>query len=163
MSIQKRCPIGANKIMTLVEGGHGTDEIATALQDMSDLKALQAAEGEKVERFPDEIRIIAQALAFRHTVAKSDYESILGILSAAYIAEVNGLESFRDGESINKEDLVDLFRDDSYQWIMVECPNGQGVEPDGAIIGVCCFSTNGISRRNGESRVELMYLLMQLT
>lgn len=133
----------------MVEGGYGTDEIATALQEISDLKALQVTEGDKVERFPDEIRIIAQALAFRNSRADSDFEEVLGILSAAYSAEVSGVESFRDGESINKEDLADLFRDESYQWVMVECPNGQGVEPDGAIIGVCCFSTNGISRRNG--------------
>ena len=151
MSIQKRCPIGANKIMTMVECGYGTDEIATALQEMSDLKALEATEGEKVERFPDEIRIIAQALAFRYITTKSDFESISGILSAAYSAEVSGLESFRAGESITKEDLANLFSDDLYQWIMVECPNGQGVEADGAIIGVCCFSTNGISRRNGRN------------
>jgi hypothetical protein len=151
MSIQKRCPIGTNSIMTMVEGGYGTDEIATALQEISDLKVLQATEGDKVEHFPDEIRIIAQALAFRNSRADSDFEEVLRILSAAYSAEVIGPESFRDGESINKEDLADLFRDDSYQWIMVECPNGQGVEPDGATIGVCCFSTDGISRRNGSS------------
>lgn len=137
--------------MTMVEGGYGADEIATALQEISDLKALQATEGDKVERFPDEIRIIAQALAFRSTRAATHFEEVLGILSSAYSAEVIGLESFRDGESINKEALANLFRDDSYEWIMVECPNGQGVEPDGAIIGVCCFSTNGISRRNGRS------------
>lgn len=138
----------------MVESGLGTDEIAAALQEMSELKVLESLEGEKKELFPNEIRIIAQALAFRTVENDADFDNLLDVLSIAYSAEVIGAENFREGEAISREYLMNLYADKSYQWLIIECPNGQGVEADGAILGASCFSTTGISRKNGEKNME---------
>lgn len=39
--------------------------------------------------------------------------------------------------------------DTSYRLKVLEVPQGHGIERDGIIIGVTCFSTDGESRRNG--------------
>ena len=151
MSFQKHCPEGTSKIMSMVEGGLGTDEIAAALKDMAELEGLESVEGlGERESFPDQIKVIAQALAFRSSEAEIDVDIFGDVLSAAYSEEINGLERFRLGEAIRKDLLKSLYRDKSYQWIVVEAPNGQGVEANGAVLGVCCFSTDGISRKNGQ-------------
>jgi hypothetical protein len=150
MFCQRKCPSGTNKILTMVENGLGTDEIALALTEMAEMEKLEGEEKGKEENFPDEIRIIAQALAFREAVTEADFVSILAVLAIAYSAETYGLERFRSGDSISDQNLNDLRKDKSYHWLVVECPNGQGVEADGAILGACCFSTDGISRRNGK-------------
>lgn len=150
MSFQKKCPTGTNKIMTMVESGLGTDEIAVALRDMAELKSLENVEGiSKMEAFPDEIRLIAQALAFRGSETESDLDSFTDVITAAYSEEVNGVERFRQGEAMSKDYLKNLYEDKSYKWLAVEAPNGQGAEIDGAVLGVCCFSTDGMSRKNG--------------
>jgi hypothetical protein len=150
MFCQRKCPSGTNKIMTMVESGLGTDEIALALTEMAEMENLDGEKARKKENFPDEIRIIAQALAFREAATEADFVSILAVLAMAYSAETFGLESFRSGDSISSQNLNDLRKDQSYYWLVCECPNGQGVEADGAILGACCFSTDGISRRNGQ-------------
>jgi hypothetical protein len=139
--------------MTMVENGLGTDEIALALTEMAEMAEMENLGGEKAgkeENFPDEIRIIAQALAFHEAATEADFVSILAVLAMAYSAETFGLESFRSGDSISSQNLNDLRKDKSYHWLVCECPNGQGVEADGAILGACCFSADGISRRNGK-------------
>lgn len=133
----------------MVENGLGTDEIALALTEMAEMENQEGGNAGKEEHFPDEIRIIAQALAFREAVTESDFVSILAVLAIAYSAETHGLESFRIGDSVTDQNLNDLRSNKSYHWLVVECPNGQGVEADGAILGACCFSTDGVSRRNG--------------
>jgi hypothetical protein len=98
------------------------------------------------EEFSDKIMIASQALAFRKAV-QSDIKQILIILKLAYDSEVYGPESFRSPPAMTL-DTINL-DDDSYKWIVVEVPCGRGIENDGAIIGVCCYSTDGISRKNG--------------
>ena len=146
------CPKATNKIMTMVEAGMDTDEIAVALQESAEVKALIASgeDHDEEESFPGEIRLIAQALAFRSVVEDDDLPRILDVLSVAYSAEVSGLEAFRSGLSISRETLQGLYGDDSYKWLVVEAPNGHHIEVDGAILGVCCYSTDGVSRKNGE-------------
>ena len=139
----------------MVQNGLGTDEIALALTEMAELENLKGENEENKESFPDEIRIIAQALAFREAETDSDFVSISSVLAEAYRAETDGLESFRVGISVSDQTLNDLRKDKSYHWLIVECPNGQGVEVDGAILGACCFSTDGTSRRNGKQVVFL--------
>ena len=135
----------------------GTDEIAIALQEMRELKEIEEIEGrgagegsgvKKMESFPDEIRIIAQALAYRD-VESEDIDRLHDVLSAAYSAEVQGTEKFRTGDAISRDNLTSLHSDKSYRWLIVEAPNGQGVEVDGAVLGVCCYSTDGVSRKSG--------------
>ena len=146
------CPRGQNKIMGMVEAGMDTDEIAQALQETAERKTLALTEGndDDEEMFPGEIRLIAQALAFRNEVDDSDLPRIWDVLSAAYQAEVSGLDAYRSGIALSKDTLNSLHNDASYKWLIVEAPNGHHVEIDGAILGVCCYSTDGISRRNGE-------------
>ena len=163
MSFQKKCPAGTNKIMTMVEGGMGTDEIAIALREMAELKELESVEGvTKIESFPDEIRIISQALAFRDIDMECDIDNCTDVLAAAYIEEVHGIERFREGDAISRDQLKDLCDDKSYRWLIVEAPNGQGVEADGAILGVSCFSTDGTSRRNGEGLILIFNYMISI-
>ena len=156
MSFQRKCPAGTNKIMTMVEGGLGTDEIAVALHEMSEMQVLESLEGATKEIFPDEIRVIAQALAFRSVLTSSDLDRVYDVLSDAYCAEVHGEECFREGDSVSRSCVKDLFSDKSYRWLIMECPNGHGMEADGAVIGVSCFSVDGISRRNGKSNADVL-------
>lgn len=137
--------------MTMVESGLGTDEIAEALHEMSEMKVLESLEGEKKEVVPDEIRVIAQALAFRSVLTDYDLDCVYDVLSDAYCGEVHGKECFRQGNPVSRSCIKDLFSDESFRWLIMECPNGHGMEADGAIIGVSCFSVDGISRRNGKS------------
>lgn len=149
MSFQRKCPAGTNKIMTMVEGGLGTDEIALALHEMSEMQVLESLEGATKENFPDEIRVIAQALAFRSVLTNSDLDCVYDVLSDAYSAEAHGKERFREGDSVSRSCIKGLLSDKSYKWLIMECPNGHAMEADGAIIGVSCFSVDGISRKNG--------------
>ena len=48
------------------------------------------------------------------------------------------------------ESVSALFHDPTYSWQVVEAPSGRDVERDGVILGACCYSTDGLSRRNGE-------------
>ena len=146
------CPNATNKIMTMVEAGMDTDDIALALRESAERKILIAngEDPDEEESFPAEIRLIAQALAFRSVVEDDDLSRVLDVLSVAYGAEVSGLEAFRSGLSISRETLEGLYGDDSYKWLIVEAPNGHHIEADGAILGVCCYSTDGVSRKNGE-------------
>ncbi len=98
------------------------------------------------EHFSDKIQIAAQPLAFRNAT-NTDIRQIIMILKLAYDCEVHGSESFRSAPVISF-DSIDL-SDQSYTWLVVEVPSGRGIEADGALIGVCCYSTDGISRKNG--------------
>jgi hypothetical protein len=146
---QRQNPAGMAKVMNLVESGLGTDEIAQVLYDESVLKELEKVEGARELKIPDEIRIIAQALAYREDIYDEDLPKVHGVLNQAYSAEIRGSEAFREGEGVSLETIKDLFEDESYKWLVVEVPNGHGVEEDGAILGAVCFSVSGLSKRNG--------------
>lgn len=134
------------QVHELMEKGMSAEEIAKQLQSERE-KAL-APEETLEEEFSSEIKTIAQALAFRRA-NESDLRAIYGLLTAAYQCELRGDEAFRTGEAVSLEYLTDLFNDPSYHWLLVEAPNGFGEETDGMLLGVSCFSTDGVSRRNG--------------
>ena len=68
----------------------------------------------------------------------------------AYETEVRGKEAFRDGPGTITENLViELLNSRDYQWLLLEVPRGMHIEKDGTVLGVCCYSTHGVSRRNG--------------
>lgn len=139
------------KITTLIEAGLNPEEIARNLQEEASKTKRIEFEGESDDEiFPDEIKVIAQALAFRNANF-DDLDAIKLTLKSAYRCEIEGPESFRKGSVMNDEMVESLLRDSSYSWILVEAPNGQGVEEDGKLLGVCCFSTDGVSKRNGAS------------
>lgn len=58
------------------------------------------------------------------------------------------------GEIISRQTVVDLFDDDSYKWCIVEAPSGKFIEEDGMILGVCCYSTDGVARKNGTANPD---------
>jgi hypothetical protein len=144
--------------MTMVEGGMDTDAIAKALQESAELKHLAATEGADAvpdrdgdnEVVPREIRLIAQALAFSSDVTAADVPRVHQVLAAAYAAECVGAESFRGGPALSSAAVEALVADPSYRWVLVEAPNGHRAEEDGALLGACCYSTDGVSRKNGE-------------
>lgn len=142
---KQRDPKFVNQVLSLVESGMDPMEIITSLQ--ASVSNSDSNEDEE-EVFPDEIKLISQALAFREP-SSSDFEEIFKVLSSAYKIETTGPESFRSGDPISKNDLYELFSSGQYKWLVVEAPSGRNIVEDGAILGVCCFSTDGVSRKNG--------------
>lgn len=142
--------------MTLIESGLTADEVAKTLVDDNVRRELAKTEGsktfaEETEIFADEIKVIAQALAYRNAVAE-DIPEVMKLLNSAYSPEIEDshAEAFRRGEAVTLESINDLFADPSYTWILVEAPSGRNVELDGVVLGACCYSTDGISRKNGQ-------------
>lgn len=103
------------------------------------------------EVFSDSILLSSQALAYR-IATLNDIQRISQIINIAYSCEINGSESFRSGITVTEDEIKELIEDTSYKWLLVEVPDGRGVETDGQAIGVCAFTTDGISRKNGEYR-----------
>ncbi len=159
----RKHPEMAAKLMTLAESGLTPDEIMNQFK-MDDEAKEFANKKSTTEDFPDEIMLISQALAYR-TATDSDFPALRGLLGSSYGAEVTGSEAFRSGDSISESSLRDLLNDSSYKWLLVEAPSGRDVEMDGAILGACCYSTDGISRRNGAQAdlISIMILLVFLT
>jgi ribosomal protein S18 acetylase RimI-like enzyme len=141
-------PAMAAKLADLIESGLNPEEIIQHFKAKDEEKAISDKEWDDVEVFPDVIHIISQALAYR-SAATEDTDELHKLLCAAYQAEVQGAESFRTGEEVTKISLVELLKDPSYLWLLVEAPSGKGVERDGVILGVTCYSTDGLSRKNG--------------
>ena len=77
--------------------------------------------------------------------------SSLSFLDAAYKQETIGEEAFREGDPISPDLIRSLLCDGSYHWLLIEAPSGRDIEKDGVVLGAACFSTDGVSRRNGES------------
>lgn len=150
LGMQSKDPALTQKLMGLVQDGLNPEQIVKCLQAEATQKALEEVEGPADDEvFANEIVIIAQALAYREATI-DDAPIIVRLLNAAYSAESTGDEAFRQGPAVSIEMIVNLFADSSYKWQVVEAPNGRGVEVDGVMLGVSCFSTDGVSRKNGE-------------
>ena len=152
----RKDPKAVNQLIGLLESGMSPAEAAKKMEEEAEKAALREIEGpEEEEEFPDEIKIISQALAFR----KAEPEDLMGImrlLNAAYGVETGeGKEAFRTGDPMSVEVVIRLFDDKSFEWLVVEAPNGQEVLQDGTILGVCVYSTDGVSRKNGEVEGKL--------
>jgi N-acetylglutamate synthase-like GNAT family acetyltransferase len=136
------------RILELIDKGYESTQIVDILREEEQRRDEPKDE---VELFPDAIRIAAQALAFRQAVI-ADAEQIYELLKEAYKSEVDGPEASLTADSkssITKEDIVHYIEGQGYQFLLTEAPNGYGIESDGRIIGACCFSTDGESKRNG--------------
>lgn len=95
------------------------------------------------ESFPQEIRLIARALAYRAATV-DDLDSLETLLNKAYKAEIEGSEAFRcDSQPVNKDTISYYLSEPTYQWLVIEAPAGQTTEPEGTILGACCYSTDG--------------------
>jgi hypothetical protein len=138
----KEQPKMAAKITDLIEEGLTAEQIIASFSDESKKSEKSS------EMFSNEVQIISQALAYRKGCAHDLY-CITKLLNNSYAPEIFGNEAFRDGDAITLESINATFIDTSYQWLIVEAPNGKDLEEDGVILGACCFSTSGISKRNG--------------
>ena len=142
-------PAMAAKLMDFIEAGLDPEQIIQQFKQADEVTALENEEGgDDDEVFPDEVKIIAQALAYREATM-SDVEEIYNLLNSAYKPEMIGSESFRIGECVNLISVAKLLRDPTYKWLIVEAPSGKNIEVDGVILGAACFSTDGVSRCNG--------------
>ena len=156
--ITNRDPGLINQVTALIEKGYNPSEIAkTLISDNEQRELLKTGDVyDSEEEFPDEIRLIAQALCYRNGTI-DDIDDIRKLLSRAYKFELfdnnneKCSEGFRkDKEAITIDTITQLFEQSSYKWLIVEAPNGHNIENDGVILGVCCYSTDGVSRKNGE-------------
>lgn len=148
-AVSRKHPELAAKVANFIESGLDPDQIIEKFREADHLKALEAVEGSHEEKIPDEIQLISQALAYRDAVL-SDFDIIYSLIKSAYSPEIKGSESFRTGEVVSEELLRCLLEDCSYRWLIMEAPSGRGIEEDGLMLGVSCFSTDGISKRNGD-------------
>ena len=123
-------------------------------------------EEQEKEMFPNEIKLIVQALAFRYCSIE-DAGDIYRVLNKAYACEIVRVNSAADGakteafrrdeEAVSLSSITSLFDDKEteYKWLCVEAPSGMGILDDGAMLGVCCFGTSGTSRKNGQPEGQL--------
>lgn len=80
-----------------------------------------------------------------------DVDVIVRIINAAYEQEVTGAEAFREGPgTVSGPQVKELLSSESpYQWVLLEVPCGMNIETDGTVLGVCCYATDGVCRKNG--------------
>lgn len=145
-------PVLNSKVREYVETlGLSSEELLNQLQNEAIQQLMEAEEGKNEEVIPSEIRIISQALAYRSATI-DDIDEIFALLSQAYQEELYGGEAFRkDAAAVSKDSIIQYIEDPSYEWTLLEAPNGQGYEKDGVLLGACCYSTDGVSRKNGKT------------
>lgn len=151
-------PVMLSKIIGMAESGQFAEDIGKTLAEenyLLDLEKLDEYDTDVSEKFPNEIKLIAQALCFRKGT-KDDMNIIHKVLNSAYFVEIESSsniikqEVFRnDTEAVTCEFIEHLFDQESLKWLVVEAPNGQGIENDGVMLGACCYSVDGVSKRNG--------------
>lgn len=155
--ISNRDPALVSQVTNLIEKGYTSSDIAKTLISDNERRELIVTGDiyDSDEEFPDEIRLIAQALCFRNGTI-DDINDIKKLLNNAYKYELklNNNDKYKEGfrkeeEAITMDTITQLF-EQSYKWLIVEAPNGHNIENDGVMLGVCCYSTDGISRKNGE-------------
>lgn len=142
-------PQMAAKLMDLIEAGLDPEQIIQKFKNDDEQKALEDLEGDDSDEvFPDEVVIIAQALAYREATI-DDLSELFNLLNSSYSPEVSGSESCREGPTIDQSEVEKLLKDPTYKWLVVEAPSGKNIELDGVVLGAACFSMDGSSRKNG--------------
>ncbi|GMH53369.1 hypothetical protein TL16_g01440 [Triparma laevis f. inornata] len=103
----------------------------------------------------DEIRVIAQTLAFSKASTK-DAPAIAVLLNLAYNkAECNnGVEKFRTGDVIDEATVSAMIRDPGCRMMIAEVPDGKRVVKNGAIIAVCCYSVGAAAVTETDSSMK---------
>lgn len=143
------------EILGLIQDGHLPLEIAKKVLNCEKnfQEPSESYESEK-ETFPDELVIISQALAYRNAEV-TDSKAIYEILNKSYHPETEGPEAFRFGDFMSLERIKDSVESESSLWLLVEVPEGRETNDDGSIIGLCNYTTDGVSRKNGEVEGKL--------
>lgn len=144
------------KIKSLAElEGLTAEDILQKLHQEAEEIILTEQEGPKESQpIPSEIKLISQALAYRSATI-DDLDELFTLFNGAYSDETNGPEAFRKGPTIDKKFLEQYILDTTYTWCLLEAPSGMNIEQDGAILGACCYSTDGVSRKNGNKNLLL--------
>lgn len=146
-----------NKIKNAAEfRGLEPEQILKELHEEAELRLIAEKEGigavQSVdEPIPHEVQLIAQALAYR-SATLDDLFQLHALLAKAYEPEIN-VRGFRNDLEAVSKDSVQFYLEESnqYQWLIQETPDGRFFEQDGAILGACCFSTDGVYRnKEGE-------------
>jgi hypothetical protein len=135
-------------VTELIQSGLDPQAIAEALIAQNRKQAEGDGDPINTELFSEKILMTSQALAFRRGTPE-DAPIISRLINAAYLPEITGVEAFRSGPTVTESQVQKMLEDLIHQWIVVEVPNGRGVESDGQMLGVCAFTTDGISRKNG--------------
>lgn len=100
-------------------------------------------------------RQASQALAYRDATTE-DEEVIVRIINAAYAPEVSGQEAFRVGPgTVTRGEVQALLACPAHQWLLLELPRGRNIETDGTVLGVCCYTTDGVCRKNGSCHMYM--------
>ena len=87
-----------------------------------------------------EVRVIAQTLAFGECGAK-DVVRVCELLNEGYNrAECEGEEGYRDGDVLDEGIMRDMVRDKGVRVMVAEVPDGKEVVRDGSVIGCCVYS-----------------------
>ncbi len=151
----RKHPEMAAKLTSLVESGMSAEEIIANFREESENRDNSREVSEERERFPDEIRLISQPLAYRIPTI-DDIDELQKLFDSGYSAEIEGPESFRFGPAIDRSLFINLFSDTSYQWLVMEAIDShKGSLNTASILGACCYSTDGVSRCNGAVDAKL--------
>jgi hypothetical protein len=140
-------------VTELLQSGLNPQAIAEALVEQNRKQSEGELNGNN-ELFSEKILMTSQALAFRSATSE-DLKKITQIINSAYKAEIQGDEAFRSGTTVTENDIKEMMEDSVYKWLVVEAPSGRAVESDGQMLGVCAFTTDGISRKNGDTILSL--------
>jgi len=131
----------------------GCDVTAEDWQDvLADLQSQEAArkEAEDGHERMAEIRVIAQALAFRDADA-GDAEVLEKLANDAYAAEREGRpEGFRTTPCVDLETVQAMIEDPDCHWILAEAPRGMNAVVDGQILGCACYSVGAAAAKTPE-------------
>lgn len=143
-----------NKVKNAAEfRGLEPEQILKELNDEAELRLIAEKEGigavKSIEEpIPHEVQLIAQALAYR-SATLDDLFQLHALLAKAYEPEINVTGFRNDVEAVCLESVQFYLEESSqYQWLLQETPDGRFFERDGAILGACCFSTDGVYRNN---------------
>lgn len=144
-------PVFMSKVKDLAEKGLNPDEIIDAFRQEDIAKANSSADDGVTfdEKIPDEIKVIAQALAYRDPEPE-DLNVLYSLLNASYSVEWTGSQAFRqEGDCVDKSTLEDMIASSEYRWIVVEAPGRSRDDGRSLILGAACFTTSGSCKRNG--------------
>lgn len=121
--------------------------------------ALRAELDQQHERI-NEIRLIAQALAFREA-DPSDVAGLVRLVNEAHAAERSSPSNpagFNPNPLIDEDTVAAMVADPACQWLLVEAPIGLGGFPDGTLLGCACYSVGGAAA-NTPDRVGAIRIL----
>lgn len=138
-------------VFDLINQGNRAEEIIQILQSKQEVKQEQNISDDII---PSDIKVVSQALAFSEPCLE-DMREIYNLLLSAYNCEVFGNEKFLLKSTIQYDELIEIFKSNDYKWLMAQCPSGRGIIADSSILGVCCYSTSGYSRKDGKIEGKL--------